>query len=489
MSELQTGLSEIPMAIAVEKRLPWKRRLGLLGEGLGIDAEQVEDLAFGEAVLELPEDRQYKPGTFATSANAYLDADDDVTKAEADKAFYYDVHTFLFEVDVDKGHAERIRYPYDPVTGRGIMYGKTSFLEVYALDLSQPQHKWRQQLSFIECMNEATIMDLTRDDTLRRNVFVEFSTFPYGDDISESEVEQYGYKPKNHKGYIRVTYLEGDERVVETLSMSDMRPEEVAEFYEAFGNTYKGHLTPQGVLSEPQLFNLETYQQCGGIGFFAAVLDRIKETRIGNERQFGEDVPRTNSDVYFSVMQVSSERRERAKPVVDECKQKIADLHVMRRLGLLTEAKFNADIESLLLAYRLEVFKNDPQLAREQCREATADAINILRILEAEGRYSEALDLTAVIQEELGTAYACGMMIKVGKDGNRLDCIEIRNGQKGRCPSCKNVVRIIVDAKNNDKLYCSDPNCRSSRTGGKKIATSIFAPLAKTGSKPILTVR
>ncbi len=485
---------EMQISMSVDKVLPWRRRLELLGQELGIEPQIVEDLAFGKAMLEVPEEKQHERGVFASTAGAHLDARGEEARKETYHALYQDAHTFLFEEAVPQGHIERIEYPFDPVSGQGIMYGHTSFLEVYALDLARPQYRWRQRLSFVECLNEVAIQEFTRDGTLRRNVLVERSTFPY--DAAQHEAEQCGYRPDNHKGYLRATYLDGEKRVVETLSMSDMRPEDVVALHEAFGEVFDSPATPHGVLSEPQLIDIGVYQECGGLGFFAAILDRAKETRQQGEYLFGESTGAVSSDMYANVMALSQERRKRAEPVVHRYVQGVLATHRDKRAGLLDDDEMHHHLNALFLKYRLEILKNDPILARERCTEKTADAIEIIRMLEASGRNDEARVLASEVQRELGTAYACGVMIRVDKDGNPVDengnslhCPEIKNGDWGNCPDCKMRVRIIVDATNKDKIYCSNASCKLSRSGGKKLATLLLGSVAKPQSSGLQAVR
>lgn len=412
-------------------------------------------------------------GLFEHSTNTYLDATA-ADAARADKYLYYECHTALFETVGERGHAEILTYEVDQTDGDAFITPTQKFNQTYYMALSRQTAKWSARRSYIEWHNNIKFGELTRRGLLQSHVAVETSIFPYSAEISQANNE--GYNSDSFKAFFRSTHVDENTtvRTIETLSYSDMTPSDVQLLRGYFGLPIDEHADDETVLAQPLLIPRSWYQQNGGIGGLAQLLDSLKQLQSGQAYKFGEAVAEApNPVVYQMVAQVSAERKSHAEPVVRAFMDDIVGLAQAVRNGEISVEQRRQQTKRLILDYRLELLANDLQLAESFYGVEVAASLDYRNYLVSEGRRVEALALEASLHKEIGTAFLCGMMVMINEEGKvvdengevKSDCPEIKNGQSVKCPECSKIVSVIVE--NKEKLYCPRNECKLSKSGGK----------------------
>lgn len=477
----------------VQEILPQDEIYNRISQRYGFSADQLAAIATGELLAEPAEDASGERGVFEHSTKTYLDAEryaDDDDFARAERYLRYECHTALFETVGARGQAEKLEYEIDQDSGDAFITTGKQLGETFLMDLPRQRFQWRARLSWRECVNNELIGELTQRGELADAVFTEFSCFPFHAEKSQAESE--GYNSETYKAFFRTSYTDNaaSVRTIETLSYTDLRPSDVQLLRVYFDLQQDDDADSETVLAQPLLIPRQWYEQNGGIGGLALLVDRLKQEQDGLQYKFGEVVDEpVNIQAYFKVAEISAERKLRATPVVEAFMQDILALARNSELGLVSPDERRQQTNQLIIDYRLKILGNDIQLAEEQYGSKVAQSLQLRNELLATGRFDEANILAHQLQSELGVAFMCGMMILVNeegkvvdKDGNeRKDCEELKNNQLVTCPKCNKKVRVIVE--NRETAFCPREECALSKAGSKGVVKAKKLAKAKPPKK------
>jgi uncharacterized protein Veg len=248
----------------------------------GFSEDELHDLARGDKTVSPQAAGSTKRGLFEDSTATFLDASPE-DKAAAERYLYFECHTAAFEAVGHRGHAESLTYPIDQRDGDAFVTADKQFGQIYLMDMARGDlPEWRARLSFIEWFNNESIAELTRRGELAQYVVAEFTLFPYHAD--KKQAEEAGYNSETYKSFIRTSQVNDavTERTIETLSYTDMLPEDIQLLREYFGMPrLESHADAETVLRQPLLISKEWYEQHGGIGGLAQLVDAIKQQRDG----------------------------------------------------------------------------------------------------------------------------------------------------------------------------------------------------------------
>jgi hypothetical protein len=477
----------------VQEILPQDEIYNRISRRYGFSADQLADIETGELLAEPAEAVSGERGVFEHSTKTYLDAErhaDGEDFARAQRYLRYECHTALFETVGARGQAEKLEYEIDQDSGDAFITTDKQLGETFLMDLPRQRFKWRARLSWRECVNNEYIGELTQRGVLADAVFTEFSCFPFHAEKTQAESE--GYNTETYKAFFRTSHTddEASVRTIETLSYTDLRPSDVQLLRVYFGLQQDKDADSETVLAQPLLIPKTWYEQNGGIGGLAMLVDKLKQEQDGLQYKFGELVEGpVNIQAYFKVAEVSAERKLRAAPVVEAFMQDILALARNSESGLISPDERRQKTKQLIIDYRLQILGNDIQLAEEQYGSKVAQSLQLRNELLNTGRFDEADVLAHQLQTELGAAFICGMMILVNeegkivdKDGNeRKDCEELKNNQLVTCPKCHKKVRVIVE--NRETAFCPREECALSKAGGKGSVKAKKLPKAKPPKK------
>lgn len=444
----------------------------VLQQRFGFMAKDLEDLADGQALVDLPIS-DLNRGIFAHSAEGFLSAESETDKQQAWQYFYNDVAAQLLEAVTKTGHFEEFVFDIDQATGDALVYGSDNMGMTYLRDMAVPTYKWRAKLSFVELINSAKVAELSKRGCLQDYVVIESSCYAY--DAPLEQAKDVGYNPNNQKAYLRAHTDRDGQRVLQTLSYSHLTPAETTELYTQLGVRNMSADNTAEALANLVLIRKSTFESMGGLSGLSQKIDQIKSQSQAKPVYFGEsaDTKPMHSD-YEAIPQKSAERKVRAAEITHNLAENMLLIYQSFKAGLISTAQVTEMMGTEMLSARNAVLKNDRDLALEQFGLEAAEQIDEIAELYLQGRFEEAVAAEIGLQKTLGTIYICGLQVRIDNEGNligpngeALDCPEIRNGQEGKCPGCNHVVKIIVESK--EKLFCPRSECPLSRSGGRKV--------------------
>jgi len=425
-----------------------------------------------------------------SSALNYLEAIDEFgeSASEAREAREYvlnDSRTALFEALIDRGHISETKSNWDDETQSFESNGMSikGLLENSLLDSRVVELEQERRL--VELHEELFIEELFRQDYFKDSALLTISPFPDNMDINVAG--SLGYKPENRKYMIRWVEVDGSgNRTTKQLSMSGSNNSVLSDFMRE--NNFLG----EEDLSATEILAKRMIVDKNKVSSLVAVAQRIDELTDGEVFLGGEP----NGDDYRAIEQLSKERERKVRDSIVEFSEQLV---VIAENVVNSKLDLNQAQEQYKTQLRRSIDKiasREPEMAREAIGDSAADQYVKAQWYEAQGYVDEAIILRLQAVVATKEIYVCGMGIEVeaneeltsgvtSSDGE--SCPEIENGQRVKCPGCKNMVNVIVEGSKKDKLFCPLSDCKLAKNGKKMASaprkTNIFNLVLSTSKK------
>jgi hypothetical protein len=363
-----------------------------------------------------------------------------------------DCRTQLFEKLIARGHVSEVWSSWSK-EHQGFTAGTSLIRNVLVSGLDHPAiHNFEFERRTIELHEELLVEELYKNGNLADQAIVRVSPLP--DDNYAAVGKNYGYDYDSRKYMIR--WIEVDDRgqrLTRTLSMvgSDTRLITQALTELGLKELETDELSSSGVLMTAFLVEKGIFPN-GPIDL-GRLIDKVTPGQVflGKRGETGD---------YATLGEISKSRERSAENQVRDFAKAV--------IGIAASRQNQPEAYKLVLSKTIDsICLADPDMVREAIGEESYKLYIKARQASRAGETELAESLVQYARDSSNPLYSCGMMLSSQETGTKSTinsflsgvCIEIRNGQRVRCPSCRQQTKAIVP-KSKDRIYCSEKGCR-----------------------------